>query len=173
MSYNIWFAADYHFGHESPYSKFKLADGCTPLRPFKNADEGDQEMISRHNAIVKDEDRVYMVGDLAMSDKHLYKIAQMKGRKVLIKGNHDIAKLNKYTDLFDDIRGSHQFDGVLITHIPVHPDSLARWGFNIHGHLHANKVMLNKRPDPRYFCVSVEQINYTPISLEQVKKHKP
>lgn len=176
MSYNIFFAADYHFGHESPYSKFKRADG-SPLRPFANADEGDEAMIERHNAVVKAEDRVYVVGDVAMSHKHLYKLGRMNGRKVLIKGNHDIAKLSQYLPYFDDIRGSHQFDGILITHIPVHPYSLARWGFNVHGHLHANRVVTNDQHreviDPRYFCVSVEQINYTPISLEEVKKHKP
>lgn len=184
MTKNIFFAADYHFGHESPYSKFKRADG-SPLRPFDNADEGDEAMIERHNKIVQPGDRVYVVGDVAMSKKHLHKLARMNGKKVLVKGNHDIAELKDYVPYFDDIRGSHQFDGVLITHIPVHPDSLARWGFNIHGHLHANRVMYDERffngdfittrksVDDRYFCVSVEQINYTPISLEEVKKHKP
>lgn len=174
---NIFFAADYHFGHESPYKVFKRADG-SPLRPFASADEGDEAMIERHNKVVRPQDRVYVVGDVAMSHKYLHKLDRMNGRKVLIKGNHDIAKLSQYLPYFDDIRGSHQFDGILITHIPVHPGSLARWGFNVHGHLHANRVVITdqyglERIDPRYFCVSVERIDYTPISLEEVKKYKP
>lgn len=182
MSHNIFFCSDHHLGHAAPYTKFTRDDGNFLRYDLAdNVEEGDQLMIDRHNAVVKDNDRVYFVGDVAMSHKHLYKLGMMKGRKVLIKGNHDIADLKCYIPFFDDIRGSHQFDGVLITHIPVHPDSLGRWGFNVHGHLHANEVNMwdnthgnpVNRPDPRYFNVSVERINYTPISLEQVKKFKP
>jgi calcineurin-like phosphoesterase family protein len=144
-------------------------------------------MIERHNKVVKPNDRVYFVGDVCFSKKHIDKVGRMSGRKVLVKGNHDILDIKEYLPYFDDIRGSHQFSGVLITHIPVHEESLGRWGFNIHGHLHANRVMryvqntpTNGGPyfytedfDPRYFNVSVEQINYTPISLEEIKKYKP
>ncbi len=147
---------------------------------FVNADEGDQAMIDRHNAVVRPEDRVYFVGDVAFHKKHLWKVGQMNGRKVLIKGNHDLLDIKDYLQYFDDVRGVHQFKGVVITHIPVHPASLGRWGFNIHGHLHANKVMeldMKKNntgiEDSRYFNVSVECINYTPISLDEVMKFKP
>ncbi len=59
-----------------------------------------------------------------------------------------------------------------MTHIPVHPESLARWGFNIHGHLHTNRVLLaNGSVDKRYLNVSVESLkNYIPISLEEALK---
>jgi calcineurin-like phosphoesterase family protein len=96
----------------------------------------------------------------------------MNGGKVLIKGNHDTLKMSQYEQYFKDIRGSHQLAGILMTHIPVHPESLARWGFNVHGHLHSYKVMLGKVEDKRYLNVSMEQINYTPISLEDVRKIK-
>lgn len=182
MSYNIFFAADYHFAHSKPYDTFQREDGRFLRYEFANSEECDQAMIDRHNKVVKPQDRVYVVGDVCFHKKHLYKIGQMNGRKVLIKGNHDLLEAKDYLEYFDDIRGSHQFKGMVITHIPVHPDSLGRWGFNVHGHLHANRI---KRPecdyspcgaqeiDPRYFNVSVEQINYTPISLEEVKKFSP
>ncbi len=187
MSYNIFFAADYHFGHESPYNKFTKADGSFLRSEFKNAQEGDLAMVERHNSVVKPNDRVYVVGDVAFHKRNLHYLNMMNGRKVLIKGNHDLETLKVYSEYFDDIRGSHQFAGMLITHIPVHPQSLARWGVNVHGHLHANKVMMEVHhicaddppgyveqvPDPRYICVSVEQINYTPISLEDVRKRIP
>jgi calcineurin-like phosphoesterase family protein len=181
MSKNIFFISDTHFGHEACCTKFLGPDNVSPLRPFSCAAEADEAMVERWNARVKPGDRVYHLGDIAMSHKHLPILARLNGNKVLIKGNHDTAKLSQYILYFDDIRGSHQFDGMLLTHIPTHPDSLSRWGFNVHGHTHANSVMLPKTDDyqyftikdPRYFCVSVEQINYTPISLEEVKKHKP
>lgn len=184
---NIFFISDTHFGHQSPYTKFTLADGCTMSRPHGSAEEGDQAMEDAWNKIVKIRDKVYHLGDIAMSKKHLHILERLNGTKVLIKGNHDLEKASVYLEYFKDIRGSHQFDGMLLTHIPVHTSSLARWGFNVHGHLHTNKVMkevfhicaddppgyIETIIDPRYFCVSVEQINYTPISLEEVKKHKP
>ena len=175
------------FGHSKPYDTFLRGDGRFLRHEFANSEEADQAMIDRHNAVVKDNDRVYMVGDICFHKKHLYKVGQMRGRKVLIKGNHDLLTPSEYLEYFDDIRGVHQFSGMVITHIPIHPDSLGRWGFNVHGHLHANRVthyvqntptqggpyFYTEVPDPRYFNVSVEQINYTPISLEEVKKFKP
>lgn len=172
--YNIFFSSDHHFGHNKPYDTFTRADGRFMRCEFTNSEEADQAMIDRHNAVVKDNDRVYMVGDICFHKKHLYKVGLMKGRKVLIKGNHDILDIKDYLEYFDDVRGVHQFDGVVLTHIPIHPDSLGRWGFNVHGHLHEKRVQSPLHQiDRRYFNVSVEQINYTPISLEEVKREKP
>ena len=172
-------------GHNSPYTSFTKDNG-TFLRAdlASNSDEGDELMIERHNAVVKPNDRVYFVGDFCFSKQHIRKAGRMKGRKVLVKGNHDTLDLKDYLPYFDDVRGVHQFSGMVITHIPVHEQSLGRWGFNVHGHLHSNRVMkidkgcncYSANPpeiDPRYFNVSVEQINYTPISLEEVRKFKP
>lgn len=180
MSYNIFFSSDFHFGHQKPYNTFLRPDGRFLRYEFANAEEGDEAMIDRHNKVVKDNDRVYMVGDIVFHKRDLHKVGRMKGRKVLIKGNHDLLDASDYLQYFDDIRGIHQFAGMVITHIPIHPASLARWGFNVHGHLHWNQVkkldtLGNETDivDPRYFNVSVERINYTPISLEEVKKFKP
>ncbi len=180
---NIFFISDTHFGHESCYTKFFLEDGCTLLRPHGSAAAGDEAMVENWNKTVGPKDKVYHLGDIAMSKKALPILSRLNGEKVLIKGNHDIEKLSVYAQYFKDVRGSHQFDGMLLTHIPVHPQSLARWGFNVHGHLHSYRVTKPiyepdmtwevEEIDPRYFCVSVEQINFTPISLEEVKKQKP
>jgi calcineurin-like phosphoesterase family protein len=138
----------------------------------------DETMVENHNRVVGPNDKVYMLGDIAFNKKNLVILSRLNGEKVLIKGNHDTEKLSEYSKYFKDVRGSHQFDGIIMTHIPIHPASLARWGCNVHGHLHDREVMLPAakfgavpaRPDPRYFCVSMELINYTPISLEDAKK---
>jgi calcineurin-like phosphoesterase family protein len=171
---NIFFISDTHYGHEAPCTKFLRADG-SKLRNFSCAAECDQYQEEQWNKTVSPKDKVYHLGDISMGNKHLDILDRLNGEKVLIKGNHDTQTLSRYAKFFKDVRGSHQFDGLLLTHIPIHPDSLARWGFNVHGHTHANRVMtaFGAKIDPRYFCVSVECIDYTPISLEEVKKHKP
>jgi calcineurin-like phosphoesterase family protein len=178
---NIFFCSDHHFGHSNILT-FKNWDGSM-LRPdFIDVEHMNETMVERHNAVVKPEDRVYFLGDVAMGKRGLEYLSRMVGRKVLIKGNHDKESVNTYMKYFDDIRGSHQFDGMILTHIPIHPQSLGRWGTNVHGHLHSNNVLLGDIPagdeyevepkgqiDTRYFCVAMEQINYTPISLEELK----
>lgn len=56
------------------------------------------------------------------------------------------------------------------------PDSLGfRTSLQIHGHTHYRNVTMidaagNKVIDSRYFNVSVENINYTPISFDEIRK---
>ena len=166
---NIFFASDHHFGHSNILT-FKRGDG-SPLRAFANITEHDEYLIERHNSRVRPGDKTYFLGDIAMSHKFIHLLGRMNGEKVLIKGNHDVAKLSQYEPYFKDVRGSHQFSGVIMTHIPIHTDCLARWGVNIHGHLHYNRITdANGNPDKRYFNVSMECLDdYTPISLEEIK----
>ncbi len=166
---NIFLVSDHHFGHQNSCLWLR-EDGITKQRPFDTSDECDEIMIERHNAIVKPGDKVYFLGDLAMSKKHLPKIAKLNGTKILIKGNHDQEKLSVYLEYFKDVRASHQLDKMLLTHIPIHPGSLSRWKANVHGHTHTGNVMLDDgTKDKRYICVCVEQINFTPVSLEELK----
>lgn len=174
MSYNVFFASDHHFGHEALYSKFLDDQGRFTRYQFASASEGDEAMVERHNSVVRTQDRVYFLGDVTFHKKYLSILNRMNGRKVLIKGNHDNLTLKDYAEYFDDIRGIHQFKGLVMTHVPIHTESLARWRFNVHGHLHTNVVKLaDGTVDTRYLCVCMEQINYTPISLEDVRKKAP
>jgi len=45
------------------------------------------------------------------------------------------------------------------------PDGEEAYCPNVHGHIHGNRTLSNK-----HFNVSVENINYTPISLKEVLK---
>lgn len=168
---NIFFASDHHL-HHSNIITFLKEDG-TNLRQFPNIDEHDEHIIKMHNSVVSPKDKTYFLGDTIFSHKYLYLLGRMNGEKVLIKGNHDKLKLSQYIPYFKDIRGSHQMDGIIMSHIPVHPESLGRWPLCVHGHTHYNSVRLpNKQKDERYFCVCLEHDNiddYTPISLEEIK----
>jgi calcineurin-like phosphoesterase family protein len=65
-------------------------------------------------------------------------------------------------------------NGMILSHIPIHSDSLGRFGTNIHGHLHANRVKAEVwgeyEIDTRYHCVCVEQTDFRPILFEDVIK---
>ena len=165
--------SDTHFGHEKTCTVFKRDDG-TPLRPFASAEEMDEAMVKRWNDRVRPNDKVYHLGDVVINRKFLHILDRLNGDKVLIKGNHDIFKMEDYYPRFRDIRGYHVLNGMIMSHVPVHTDSIERFGTNIHGHLHANRVMRVKHAgatpeiDPRYHSVCVEHTDYAPISLEEV-----
>jgi calcineurin-like phosphoesterase family protein len=173
---NIFLASDQHFGHSAMVDRFKRADG-SPLRNFASIEEHDETLIDNWNRVVKPEDRVYSLGDTCMSHTHLHKVGRLNGRKVLIQGNHDPiggkkGKKFPFHDYFEYVTAAKVLDDMILTHIPVHPTQIGRFGQNVHGHLHANQVMLephNTKLDVRYTCVSMEQINYTPISLEDLR----
>lgn len=169
-----WICSDHHFGHEAPYNKFLLPNGSFLRADLaSNAKGGDLEMVRRHNAIVSQTDRVYFLGDVCFHKRHLATVASMHGRKVLIKGNHDLLDLKDYAAIFEDIRSIHQFKGTIMSHIPIHTGSLSRWGLNIHGHLHANRVLLATGDvDARYYNACVELNSYSPINLNHILNRK-
>lgn len=156
--------SDTHFGHSNILT-FKRQDG-SPLRDFQNIYYHDEYLIEQWNSIVNVEDKVYHLGDIGFKNFTALStiLSRLNGTKVLIKGNHDNFKLSQYQQYFKDVRASHTLDKFILTHIPIHPDSVGRWKANIHGHLHANKLN-----DNRYINVSCEQIGYKPIDFEEIR----
>lgn len=79
----IYYIADMHFGHENVI-RFDN-------RPFADTEEMDKCMISYWNSRVTNNDTVYILGDIFWGNEKLSIkiINQLKGHKILIKGNHD------------------------------------------------------------------------------------
>ena len=169
----VFLVSDTHFGHLG-VCKFMGPDGVTKLRPWDSPEEMDEEMVKRWNETVRPNDKVYHLGDVVINRKALKTLSRLNGDKVLIKGNHDIFRLEDYTPYFRDIRAYHVMNGCILSHIPVHESNLGRFGTNIHGHLHAHRVMKmdygREIVDPRYHCVCVEQTDFRPILVEDVFK---
>jgi calcineurin-like phosphoesterase family protein len=165
----VFLVSDTHFGHTG-VCRFTRNDGVTKLRPWTDPDEMDEEMVKRWNETVRPNDKVYHLGDVVINRKALKIMHRLNGDKVLIRGNHDIFRDDDYREHFRELRAYHVMNGMILSHIPLHTDSLGRFGTNIHGHLHANRVMLDKNIDPRYHCVCVEQTDYRPILFEDVIK---
>ena len=163
---SVFLTSDTHFGHTN-ICRFTTSDG-KPVRPWDNAEEMDEALVANWNRVVKPNDKVYHLGDVVINKKSLKTVSRLNGDKVLIRGNHDIFADSEYHQYFRSLRAYHVMNGMILSHIPVHPESLGRFGVNIHGHLHTNRVMKGSEVDLRYHCVCVEQTDFTPILFEDV-----
>ena len=171
---SVFLVSDTHFGHAGVCS-FTRGDGVTKLRPWDPAEEMDEAMVKAWNERVKPTDKVYHLGDVVINRKALKIMHRLNGDKVLIRGNHDIFRDEEYRQHFRELRAYHVMNGMILSHIPIHEESLGRFGTNIHGHLHANRVMRmwirGPEIDVRYHCVCVEQTpDFAPILFEDVIK---
>lgn len=180
MSSNTFLAADLHLSHRGIVT-FLRADGVTKERPWDNIHEMDEAIIHNWNSVVTPRDKVYLLGDAVINRSALPIIGRLNGQKILVMGNHDCMRASEYLEYFHDIKACVSVDGFICTHIPLHPDELHRWKGNAHGHLHSNRVMTEysgndeyrfgeMEIDKRYICVSMEHIDYTPISLDELNK---
>ena len=156
---NIWLISDTHFNHSNI---IKYCD-----RPYKNTSEMDWDMVEKWNSVVKPNDHVYHLGDVYMKASKGYienLLSNLNGKKRLILGNHDNGKDQILLKHFEKIVLWRNFDKVVLSHIPLRQESIPGDRLNVHGHIHRNKS-----PDGPYKCVCVEQTNYTPINLEEIK----
>lgn len=172
----IYVVADHHFCQPSMLS-FRRADG-SPFRTkkgveFTSMQDHDEYLVAQHNSVVTPQDRVYFLGDFCMDGRYLDILRSMNGRKNLVAGNHDIYDTDKYLKAgFQKVSGSRVFTPkdlghyCILTHIPVHPNSLMTWRVNVHGHTHSAFVTTNDVLDPRYIPVSMEHLDdYKPVNL--------
>jgi calcineurin-like phosphoesterase family protein len=180
---SVFLYSDPHFGHQG-VCRFMRNDGVTKLRPWDTAEEMDEHLVKVYNERVKATDKVYFLGDVCINRRALTTLSRLNGDKVLIRGNHDIFRDIEYREYFRELRAYHVMNGLMLSHIPIHEASLGRFGTNVHGHLHANRVMkatgfdaatgeilYGDEIDPRYYNVSVEQLpDYAPILFEDVLK---
>lgn len=180
---NIWFSSDMHYGH------FNIIRLCN--RPFASLEEMHRELISRWNDKVQPLDIVYIIGDFSfMQETQTRKILNsLNGIKHLILGNHDKeSKLPK--DCFASIQTKLMFslfqnNDTLLCHYPYKgtPEELQdandkgykikylerrpedKGGYLIHGHTHDKGWQVKRK----MINVSVEQWNYTPVHIDEIR----
>ena len=134
----------------------------------------DEFMIDNWNSVVKQDDKVWHLGDVMMGDKIKFakNWRKLNGSKRLCVGNHDDIKYLCSGGFFKYIVLERKFreDGLHLSHVPLHssqhevgnPGS-GKFLCNVHGHIHGNAT-----PKGRYINVSVEVVNYTPVALEDL-----
>lgn len=164
----IYFISDTHFYHE------KIIDYCN--RPFSSINEMHSTLINNWNSVVNNDDTIYHLGDVTFTNFNDSKkiIEQLNGNKILIKGNHDKHSNSWFIDtgfneVYDFIKLDYLDWILLLTHKPCDNNLFQQFKsnkiINCHGHLHDTISLLNSK---KYKCVSVERINYTPISINNL-----
>lgn len=159
---NIFMIADTHFGDDN-IRRYEN-------RPFATAEEMNETMIQNWNNVVSSNDIVYVLGDFGAEGFETDVINQLKGTKYLIKGNHDTKSNSDYRQAgFDEV-----YDHPIIldsfwilSHDALYVNANMPYA-NLFGHVHNNPII--KDYSSQHYCVSVERIDYTPISFDEIKK---
>lgn len=97
-----YYISDMHFFHKNVTKEGNNFDN----RQFNSLAEMHQYMKEKWNSKITNGDTVYILGDIAMrgtNEELIALVAQLKGRKVLIKGNHDDVSDMRYKNIFEEI----------------------------------------------------------------------
>ena len=157
-----WIWSDLHLGQwEAP---------AVYNRPFSTSVEMDNALLEAWYSVVGDNDVVIWLGDIGMNQNSgpgLDRLRGAPGWKILVIGNHDCGQDGTVdADWADEIYSTIYAGGdppLLMTHVPlIHvPEKCV----NVHGHTHKS----GPAADGRRINVCVEQIEYRPAGLEQVR----
>jgi len=168
----VFFTSDLHFNHK------RVIEFCN--RPYGDVAAMNAGLIAAWNQTVNDDDEIYVLGDFCFSGSTLIReiLAQLKGRKHLIIGNHD----KKYAPhrwvefgfLTAEVSGDYNGE-FLLSHYPfkghqhddrVFPDQLDYVGYKplLHGHVHCewkrSYNMIN---------VGCDVWNYRPVEVSKLR----
>ena len=155
-----WFISDTHFSH----TNIIRYTG----RPFESFDEMNEHLIFNWNALVKQDDTIFFLGDFGLgSTEYLATLcSRLNGNKICIRGNHDglPAKMRKIGFLFvlesAFIKiGRHKVELVHVPSAPAPPH------FQLHGHVHEKRS--NKLVGTQ-LNLSVEVWDYKPVSEKTI-----
>lgn len=168
----VWFTADTHFGHTA----MLLPGPRWPARPWATVQEHDTALVAAWNARVRPGDRVYHLGDFAMGDRARLPelLAQLHGDLVLVAGNHDFQRDDRY---FPRVLRGRAFlldlgpVTVEVAHRPEHLTA-APSALKLCGHVHTRWATARHPLAPQHdtlgvVCnVGVDVRSYAPVQLE-------
>ena len=170
----IFYISDTHFGHKNCI-RF---DG----RPFETVDEMDRVLIENWNRKVTDEDTVYILGDFIYRSGRTFEwyLKQLKGRKILVAGNHDWKLLEdenakQYYECIGNLVEIEDGDKhIILCHYPLAEwnGSRRKWNrtYHIFGHIHADRgnSYWHMATEERAFNAGCMINNYEPVTFEEL-----
>ena len=164
----VFFTADLHLYHEN------IINLCG--RPFKDANEMKENIITNWNAWVPADGLVFVLGDMFWKcglDKCRQTMERLNGRKWLIAGNHDSYSREEYLAMgFEDARNylelSIEHKLLVLFHYPLLEwNGFYRGSWHLHGHVHGTGDHFSFR----VMDVGVDANQFTPVSWSGVKKY--
>jgi len=173
-------ASDIHFNHLNILKYCPHRGG--PDTDWDKVAKMNELIISNWNSLVKPEDDIFIIGDVAMGqiEKAPALISRLNGLKYLIKGNHDKTLTKKQADgtrysdglfasVHDYLETFHKVDGkkhfLCMSHFPMsHWNGMNQGSMMIHGHLHGSPSGLTGRIKD----VGIDTNNLFPYVLDDV-----
>lgn len=161
-----WLTSDWHLGQKNILKKEK--------RPFKNLENMHEAIKKNWNTVVEDDDTVIMLGDVSTLSKSETSnfLSELKGRKILVRGNHDRQPNGYWINLgFSEVYNKPIIligQRAILSHKPLSKKLDIGDFINYHGHLHSKVRGYEGKYPKKYKCVSIENVNYTPILINSI-----
>lgn len=157
----VYVTADLHLGHA------KILTYEPARMVFSSIKEHDKAIEANWRALVRSQDVVYVLGDVAWNRDALERFRSFPGIKKLVMGNHDRMDMGAYLQCFKKVVSYGEIDGWLLAHMPVHPGSvLPRYKGQIHGHTHGH----GSPQGSRYLSACLELHDFKPVVFEELVK---
>lgn len=156
-----FFTADEHYGH----ANIIRPDYCN--RPFESVSEMDNELIKRHNEVVKEKDIVIHAGDFTLKTFTYAQeyIKQLNGEHIFLRGSHD-AWLKKSTDAHYIWVKKIEGQLVMVCHYAMRVWEQSHYGsWMLYGHSHGTLEPIGLQYD-----IGVDNNNFYPVSFEELKR---
>lgn len=166
----IYFTSDQHFFEKKVINLNE--------RPFEESSEMNEAIINNWNDVVNDDDDVYILGDVTIKGGKITHetLSKLKGKKYLIRGNHDnFIKNTDFDDIFiwikDYAEVEYKQHWFILSHYPfLEWNRFFNGSFHVHGHQH-NKKSYNiecRENNIKRYDVGVDSNDFTPISAEEI-----
>ena len=178
---DIWFTSDLHLMHNKPF--------LYESRGFTSTEEMCEAIVERWNSVVKDNDIIYNLGDIALTDTEaaIPYIQRLKGHQIWLRGNH--CTVNRVTRILETCSNISLLAGMdssyatviksgkwsfYLSHYPTLTSNFDEKHLNqhmisLHGHTHQQVNFLQPN-NPFLYHVGLDSHNCYPVNLDQIKE---
>lgn len=142
-------------------------------RNFNSVQEMNEQLIQRHNELVKKNNTIYMLGDLAFTGQDNIEnvLKRLNGKIYYIYGNHDKQlKKDRFSQYFESRQNYLEvnIDGnnIVMFHYKISNWNRMHYGaYHFHGHSHDVTI-----PDCRRFDIGVDGNDCYPWNIRELIK---
>lgn len=163
----VWCLSDLHFGHDKEF--------VWKARGFNNIQEMNETIIKNIKSAVRDDDIVYLLGDLALGQNEREWLEQIPGHVHIILGNHDTdRRIELYQQLGWEVafadRIKYGKQSIYLSHYPTmaggDAEKLSISVLTLSGHTHSKEKWTAAQP--LLYNVACDANNCTPVLLSDI-----